>query len=103
MNASKFGAEYALSDDMAEFPAGHTGGAFEVPYPRSCCCSSGDADLLEAARTMREALQEVWLVMDALGAYQSDDDRLSILHSPKFSSAAYRVRTAMIKTQRVAI
>ena len=102
MTASKFGAEYALSDEMAEFTASQTG-AFEVPYPRSCCCSSGDADLLEAARTMREALQEVWLVMDALGAYQSDDDRLSILHSPKFSSAAYRVRTAMIKTQRVAI
>ena len=102
MTASKFGAEYALSDEMAEFTASQTG-AFEVPYPRACCCSSGDSDLREAAKIMREALQEAWLIFDALGVHQSDDDRLSILRGPKFQSAAYRVRTAMIKTQRVAI
>ena len=49
MTASKFGAEYALSDEMAEFTASQTG-AFEVPYPRACC-SSGDSDLREAANT----------------------------------------------------
>ena len=50
MTASKFGAEYALSDEMAEFTASQTG-AFEVPFPRACCCSSGDSDLREAAKT----------------------------------------------------
>lgn len=100
MSADKFSAEYALSDEMAEFTASQTG-AFEVPYQRACCCSSGDSDLREAAKIMREALQEAWLIFDALGVHQSDDDRLSILHSPKFSSAAFRVRAAMLKTNRV--
>ena len=101
MTASKFGAEYALSDEMAEFTASQTG-AFEVPYPRACC-SSGDSDLREAAKIMREALKEVWLVIVALRSNQADNDRLEILRGPKFQSAAYRVHTAMIKTQRVAI
>ena len=102
MTASKFGAEYALSDEMAEFTASQTG-AFEVPYPRACCCSSGDSDLREAAKIMREALKEVWLVIVALRSNQADNDRLEILRGPKFQSAAYRVHTAMIKTQRVEI
>ncbi len=49
---------------------------------------------------VNEALCEAWKVFDRLGAHQSDDSRLAILHSPEFSSAAYRVRTAMLKTSR---
>ena len=52
---------------------------------------------------MREALKEVWLVIVALRSNQADNDRLEILRGPKFQSAAYRVHTAMIKTQRVEI
>ena len=55
---------------------------------------------LEQRAIMREALCEAWKVFDQLGAHQSDDSRLAILHSPEFSSAAYRVRTAMLKTAR---
>ncbi len=57
---------------------------------------------LEQRAIMREALQEAWAIFDQLGAHQSDDQRLSILHGPEFSSAAYRVRTAMLKTARAA-
>jgi hypothetical protein len=55
---------------------------------------------LEQRAIMREALQEAWAIFDKLGSHHSDDSRLAILHSPEFSSAAYRVRTAMIKTER---
>lgn len=84
--ATKFGAEYAdqiVADEMAEFAAGQRD------------------EMREAVETMKEALHEVWSLLDAIGAHQSDDERLSILRSHQFSSAAYRVRTAMIKTVRV--
>lgn len=85
VDATKFGAEYSavVSDEMAEFTAGQR-----------------DA-LREAVATMKEALHEAWAILDALGSHQADDERLSILHSHQFSSAAYRVRTAMIKTVQV--
>jgi len=57
---------------------------------------------LEHRSILIEALREAWAIFDQLGAHQSDDQRLSILHGPEFSSAAYRVRTAMLKTARAA-
>ena len=80
MNADKFGAEYAPAsgvEDEAEF-----------------------LSLVDTIAILREALQEAWRVFDALGAHAPDDDRLAIMRSSQFSSAAYRVRTAMLKTRR---
>lgn len=59
------------------------------------------AALLEAAKTMREALQEAWRIFDRLGQHAPDDDRLAILRGADFSSAAFRVRAAMLKAQRL--
>lgn len=84
--ATKFGAEYSdpiVCDEMTEFTAGQRD------------------SLREAVATMKEALHEAWAILDALGAHQSDDERISVLRSHQFSSAAYRVRTAMIKTVQV--
>ena len=57
--------------------------------------------LLESAKTMREALQEAWLIFDRLGQHAPDDDRLAVLRGADFSSAAFRVRAAMLKAQRL--
>ena len=93
MSADNFGAEYA------------TAPAFDVPYPqRACNCTTAAVDhLREQIATLEEALREAWRVFDSLGAYQSDDDRLAVLNGHAFSSAAYRVRTAMLKVQRGAV
>ena len=91
MTASKFGAEYA------------TAPAFDVPYPaKQCACQTTAAvdHLREHIATLEEALREAWRVFDSLGAYQSDDAKLAVLSGHAFSSAAYRVRTAMLKVQR---
>jgi len=79
MTASKFGHEY--DQDQADVMSEAT-------------------QALEQRSILIEALRESWAIFDKLGAHQSDDNRLSILHSPEFSSAAYRVRTAMLKTSR---
>jgi hypothetical protein len=81
MTADKFGREYAQDQSAVMDEA---------------------AKALEQRAIMREALRDAWQIFDQLGAHQSDDQRLSILHSPEFSSAAYRVRTAMLKTSRCA-
>jgi len=103
VTADKFGAEYARSsgaEDDAEFMSG-TGQRLCVPYAASkCSCATDDREeLVDTIKILREALQEAWKVFDALGAHAPDDDRLSILRSSQFSSAAYRVRTAMLKTR----
>lgn len=77
MNATKFDREYAQDQEAVMAEA---------------------SNALEQRTILREALREAWLIFDQLGANQSDDERLSILHSPQFSNAAYRVRTAMLKT-----
>ena len=106
MNADKFGAEYAscraADGGEAECSTSGTGQPFVVPYPASkCSCATDDREeLVDTIKILREALQESWQVFDALGAHAPDDDRLSILRSSQFSSAAYRVRTAMLKTRR---
>jgi NADH:ubiquinone oxidoreductase subunit F (NADH-binding) len=91
MSADNFGAEYA------------TAPAFDVPYPaKQCACQTTAAvdHLREQIATLEEALREAWRVFDSLGAYQSDDAKLAVLSGHAFSSAAYRVRTAMLKVQR---
>lgn len=79
INADKFGSEYAQDQTAVMDEA---------------------AQELEQRAIMREALREAWSIIDQLGAHQSDEQRLAILHGPAFSSAAYRVRTAMLKTAR---
>lgn len=83
MTADKFGAEYDKDLDVA---------IDDVALALSQCVTQNSI--------MQEALLEAWEIFDKLGSHQSDDSRLAILHSPEFSSAAYRVRTAMLKTAR---
>ena len=79
MTADKFGAEYAKYQDVAIDDAAHD---------------------REQIAIMSEALRESWAIFDKLGAHQSDEHRIAVIHSPEFASAAYRVRTAMLKTAR---
>lgn len=79
MTASKFGREY--DQDQADVMSEAT-------------------QALEQRTILIEALREAWAIIDKLGAHQSDGHRLVILHSPEFSSAAYRVRTAMLRVAR---
>lgn len=79
VEATKFEREYAQDQSAVMAEAAHA---------------------LEQRAIMRGALREAWAIIDRLGAHQSDDQRLAILHSPEFASAAYRVRTAMLKTAR---
>ena len=58
------------------------------------------AKALEQHAIMLEALREAWSIFDLLGSHQSDEQRVAVLHSAEFASAAYRVRTAMLKTSR---
>ena len=91
-NASKFGREpeqLICDEDCAEFLSGAQRDEQTV------------AALLDAAKTMREALQEAWLIFDRLGQHSPDDERLAILRGADFSSAAFRVRAAMLKAQRL--
>lgn len=92
--ATKFNREYEgtrqlCDEDCAEFLSGAQRDEQTV------------AALLEAAKTMREALQEAWRIFDRLGQHAPDDDRLAILRGADFSSAAFRVRAAMLKAQRL--
>jgi len=79
INADKFGSEYAQDQTAVMDEA---------------------AQELEQRAIMREALREAWSIFDKLGAHQSDEHRIAVIHSPEFASAAYRVRTAMLKTAR---
>ena len=92
--ATKFNREYEgtrqlCDEDCAEFLSGAQRDEQTV------------AALLEAAKTMREALQEACRIFDRLGQHAPDDDRLAILRGADFSSAAFRVRAAMLKAQRL--
>ena len=101
--ANKFG-EFSAPPGRSEFyvpyPTCQTEeSSFSVPYPpRECARSTGEERILEAAKTMREALVEAWSIFDQLGSHQPDDKRLAIVRSGEFASAAFRVRTAMMKT-----
>ena len=74
----------------------------EYAKDQSSVMDEAAAKALEHHAIMIEALREAWAIIDKLGANQSDGHRLVILHSPEFASAAYRVRTAMLKTARAA-
>ena len=82
MTADKFGAE-ANDQDVA---------IDDVALALSQCVTQNDI--------MSEALREAWAIFDRLGAHQSDEHRIAVIHSPEFASAAYRVRTAMLRTAR---
>jgi len=58
------------------------------------------AQAFEQLAIMREALRDAWAIFDRLGSHQSDEHRIAVIHSPEFSSAAYRVRTAMLRVAR---
>ena len=78
-----------------------TASKFDVEYAKDQAAVMAEAtQALEQRAIMREALQEAWAIFDKLGSHQSDEQRIAVIHSPEFSSAAYRVRTAMIKTAR---
>ena len=83
MKADKFGSEYA-----------------KYPEPVITDAATSESVWSEHRDVMREALREAWAIFDKLGAHQSDEQRLAVIHSPEFASAAYRVRTAMLKTAR---
>ena len=85
MTADKFGAEYAKYKDMS---------IDDVALELSQCVTQN--------AIMSEALREAWAIFDRLGEHQSDEHRVAVIHSPEFASAAYRVRTAMLKTARKA-
>lgn len=82
MTADKFGAE-ANDQDVA---------IDDVALALSQCVTQNDI--------MSEALREAWAIFDRLGAHQSDEHRIAVIHSPEFASAAYRVRTAMLRVAR---
>lgn len=73
-----------------------------------CICQDFDDDtgclsyVLKSYREqfalMREALQESWLIFDVIGTLTDDAQKLDVVHSAAFSSAALRVRSALIKT-----
>ncbi len=80
MKADKFGREYDRLAEVAQ--------ALEQEFARH--------------EIMLEALREAWAIFDKLGSHQSDEQRVAVIHSPEFASAAYRVRTAMLRTARKA-
>lgn len=82
MTADKFGAE-AKDQDVA---------IDDVALALSQCVTQNDI--------MSEALREAWAIFDRLGEHQSDEHRIAVIHSPEFASAAYRVRTAMLRVAR---
>jgi hypothetical protein len=85
MTADKFGREYAK-------------------YPESVTTDAATSESVwsEHRDVMREALREAWAIFDRLGEHQSDEHLVAVIHSPEFASAAYRVRTAMLRTARKA-
>jgi len=86
MKADKFGREYAIDTDAAVID--------DVALELSQCVTQNVI--------MQEALREAWAIFDKLGSHQSDEQRVAVIHSPEFASAAYRVRTAMLRTARKA-
>ena len=79
MKADKFGSEYAQFADAVVVMV--------------------DQEFDERA-VVNEALREAWSVFDKLGSHQSDEQRIAVIHSPEFASAAFRVRTAMLRVAR---
>jgi len=72
----------------------------EYAKDQSAVMDEAAAKALEQHAIMLEALREAWSIFDLLGSHQSDKQRVAVLHSAEFSSAAYRVRTAMLRVAR---
>ncbi len=113
MIANKFGMSYCDHDqeDVVEFMAGSIPDQKPVvgrAYPQVECSTvtlnqADRQELLDAIRTLHEALRDAWLVFDALGQHAPDEERLAYLHGHEFSSAAFRVRSSMLSTNRLAV
>ena len=56
-----------------------------------------------AAVRLREACQDAWLLIDQLGPHASDEHKLEILRGPRFASAAFSVRAALILTRNLSL
>ena len=79
--ATKFNREYAVCD--------HDAGLFEIPFPP--VDKHADEQTL---RTMRDALQKAWIVLDSLRTYRTEDELLEIIGSEQFATAREAVRQA---------
>lgn len=86
--ATKFGREpeRAYDDDCAEFLSG---ARFDVPRQQERA-----RDESEKLRTMRDALQQAWIVLDALRGYRPDSELLELINSERFADAREAVRLA---------
>ncbi len=80
--ATKFNREYAVVCD-------HDAGLFEIPFPP--VAKHADEQTL---RTMRDALQKAWIVLDSLRTYRTEDELLEIIGSEQFADAREAVRHA---------
>lgn len=86
--ATKFGREpeRICDEDCAEFLSG---ARFEIPFP--AVAKNADAENL---RTMRDALQKAWIVLNALRGYRPDSELLDLINSEQFADAREAVRLA---------
>ncbi len=76
---------------------------FDREYSKDQAAVMAEAtQALEQRAIMREALQEAWAIFDKLGSHQSDEQRIAVIHSPEFASAAYSVRDTLRRTARKA-
>lgn len=79
--ATKFNSEYAVCD--------HNDGRFQIPFPPVAKHSND-----ESLRTMRDALQQAWIVLDSLRTYRTETELLEIIGSEQFAEARESVRLA---------
>jgi len=89
--ATKFDREYEgtrqlCDEDCAEFLSG---ARFDIPFP--AVAKNSDAENL---RTMRDALQKAWIVLDALRSYRPDSELLDLINSEQLADAREAVRLA---------
>lgn len=86
--ATKFNREpeRICDEDCAEFLSG---ARFDIPFPPARA-----RDEAEQLRTMRDALQKAWIVLDALRGYRPDCELLDLINSDLLADAREAVRLA---------
>lgn len=90
--ATKFEREYdaprqqLCDEDCAEFLSG---ARFDIPFPPVPARAEA-----EQLRTMRDALQKAWIVLDALRGYRPDSELLGLINSDLLAEAREAVRLA---------
>jgi hypothetical protein len=86
--ATKFGREPErfCDEDCAEFLSG---ARFDIPSPPAPARAEA-----EQLRTMRDALQKAWIVLDALRGYRPDSELLGLINSEILADAREAVRLA---------